>query len=156
MHCLHYVWFQNNPGQVNIWVCISYSEYSNAHTTPVRIYHGELYVHKFCAVDIFLEYHLSSSNITRCQVQSHVRAFHDSAGDVDFYQMRLGQSESTILHESIIWYNMDTRVILLGRYFHSRRTNLSCHSQVRETSKIFSPCKRYPLNQWECLNYLEW
>ena len=51
----------------------------------------------------FLEYHPSSRNITRCQVPSRVRAwFHDSAGDIDFYQMSLSQSESTILHESII------------------------------------------------------
>ena len=42
--------------------------------------------------------------ITRCQVPSRVRAwFHDSAGDIDFYQMSLSQSESTILHESIIF-----------------------------------------------------
>ena len=42
--------------------------------------------------------------ITHCQVPSRVRAwFHNSAGDIDFYQMSLGQSESTILHESIIY-----------------------------------------------------
>ena len=53
---------------------------------------------------IFLEYHPSSSNITRCQIPSRVRAwFHDSAGDIDFHQMSLSQSESTILHESIIF-----------------------------------------------------
>ena len=52
----------------------------------------------------FLEYHLSSSNITHCQVPSRVRAwFCDSAGDIEFYQMSLSQSESTILHESIIF-----------------------------------------------------
>ena len=33
MHRLHCVWFQNNPGQVNICVCISYSGYSNAQTS---------------------------------------------------------------------------------------------------------------------------
>ena len=83
--------------------CISYSVCSNSHTTPVRIY-GEPYVHKFCAVNIFLEYHPSSSTITRYQVPSRVRAwFRDSAGDIDFYQMSLSQSESTILHESIIF-----------------------------------------------------
>ena len=52
----------------------------------------------------FLEYHLSSSNITRCQVPSRVRAwFHDSAGDIDFNQIAFIQSEYTciILHESI-------------------------------------------------------
>ena len=47
----------------------------------------------------------SSSNITRCQVPSRVRAwFHDSAGVIDFYQMSPSQSESTILQESIILY----------------------------------------------------
>ena len=51
-HRLHYVWFQNNPGQVNIWVCILYSVNSNAYTTPVRIF-GKPYAHKLCAVDIF-------------------------------------------------------------------------------------------------------
>ena len=52
--------YQNNPGKLNILVCISYSVNSNAHTTPVRIY-GEPHPHKFCAVNIFLEYHSSSS-----------------------------------------------------------------------------------------------
>ena len=47
----------------------AYSVNSNAHSTPVRIY-GESYAHKFCAV----------VNITRCRVQSSVRAwFHVSA-----------------------------------------------------------------------------
>ena len=58
-----------------------------------------------CAQSIFfgIVYHPSSSNITRCQVPSRVRAwFRDLAGDIDFYQMSLSQSESTILHESII------------------------------------------------------
>ena len=72
---LHYVGFQNNPGQMNIWVFISYSVNLNSHTTPVRIY-GEQYAHIFCAFDIFLEYHPSSSNITRRRT-----------GDIDFYQM---------------------------------------------------------------------
>ena len=63
---------QNNPGQVNISVCISYSVNSNAHTTPVRIY-DEPCAHKFCAVEFFVEYHPSSS--TRCQVPSRVRAW---------------------------------------------------------------------------------
>ena len=63
---------------------------------------------KICGVGIFLEYHPSSSNITHCQVPSRVRAwFRDSAGDIDFYQMSLSQSESTILyvHESLIFVN---------------------------------------------------
>ena len=58
---------------------------------------------KNSAQSIFLGYHPSSSNVTRCQVPSRVRAwFHDSAGDIDFYQMSLSQSESTILHASIM------------------------------------------------------
>ena len=82
IHRLHYVWLQKKPDQVKIWDCISYSVNSNAHTTPVV------------------------KQITRCHVLSRVRAwFHDFAGDIDFYQMSLSQSESTILHESIIsWY----------------------------------------------------
>ena len=79
-HRLHYVWFQNNPGQVN-------------KIQTVKIY-GVLYPHKFYAVEIFLEYHPSSNNITRCQVPLCVGAwFHDSADDIDFYQMSLSQSE---------------------------------------------------------------
>ena len=65
----------------------------------------------------FLEYHPSSSNITRCQVPSRVRAwFHDSAGDIDFYPMSLSQSESTILHERIIvcYYNDDLKQNAIG------------------------------------------
>ena len=31
---------------------------------------------------------------------------HDSVGDIDFYQKSLSQSESTILHESIIFDNI--------------------------------------------------
>ena len=61
-----------------IYVCISYSVNSNAHTTPVWIY-GKPYAHKFFAVNIFLKYPPSSSNITCCQVPSRVRAwFHHS------------------------------------------------------------------------------
>ena len=79
----------------------------NAHTTPVRIY-GESCAHKFCTVDIFLEYHPLASNITCCQVPSCVWAwFHDSANDIDFYRMSFSQSESTILHESIIYSKED-------------------------------------------------
>ena len=67
--------------------------YSNAHTTPVGIYSEP-----YCAVDIFFK------NINRCHVPSRVRAwFPDSADDIDFYQMFLNQSESTILHESEIF-----------------------------------------------------
>ena len=67
-----YIWFQNNPGQVIIWVGISYSVHSNAQTTPVRIY-GEPYVHKFCAVDTFW-------NITRRQAISPVAKFQHVLG----------------------------------------------------------------------------
>ena len=62
-----------NPGQVNIWVRISYSVNSNAHTTPVRIY-GEPHTHIFCAVDIFF------GNITRRQAISPVAKFHHVLG----------------------------------------------------------------------------
>ena len=56
---------------------------------------GELYAHKFCAVDIFW-------NITRRQaispVPSRVLAwFDDLSGDIDFYQMSLSESESTTI-----------------------------------------------------------
>ena len=71
---------------------------TNAHTTLARIY-GEPYAHKFCAVD-------NCWNITRrpFQVPLRVRVrFHDSVGDIDFYQMSLSQSESTMLHESVIY-----------------------------------------------------
>ena len=64
--------------------CISYSVYSNAQTMPVKIY-GEPYAQELFAVDIFLEYHPSSSDITPCQVPSRVRTwFHDLAGDIGF------------------------------------------------------------------------
>ena len=44
-----------------------------------------------------------ASNITRCQVSSRFRAwFQDSEGNIDFLQMTLSQTESTILHESMI------------------------------------------------------
>ena len=87
-----------------ISVYILYSVNSNAHTTPVRNY-GEPYTQQFCAVDIFFEF-------TRRQAISFVAKFHhalkvwfhDSAGDIDFDQISLSQSESTILHESIILY----------------------------------------------------
>ena len=57
---------------MNIWVCISYSVNSNAHTKPVRIY-GEPYAHKFCAVDFFW-------NITHRQAISPVAKFHHVLG----------------------------------------------------------------------------
>ena len=68
---------------------------------PVRIY-GELYVHKFCAVNIFM-------NNTHRQAISPVAKFHHVLGCgfmmqwvmVFFIQISLSQSESTILHESI-------------------------------------------------------
>ena len=40
----------------------------------------------------FLEYHPSSSNITRCQVQLRVRVwFHDSEGDIIFFYQNVSQ-----------------------------------------------------------------
>ena len=99
IHRLHYVWFQNNPGQVNNYVCTSYSVNSNAHMMPSEFMVNPMRINS--AQSIF--FGISPSNITRCQVPSRVRAwFHDSEGDIDFYQMSLSQSESTILHESII------------------------------------------------------
>ena len=59
-------------GQVNIWVCISYSVNWNAHMMPVRFY-DELYAHKFGAVDFFW-------NITRRQAILPVTKFHHVLG----------------------------------------------------------------------------
>ena len=85
VHRLHNVWFQNNPSQVNICVCILFK--------PVRIY-GKPYAHKFCAVDIFWEYHPSSTNITRCEVPLHVKAwFHDSPVDIDIKCLSPNQNQ---------------------------------------------------------------
>ena len=62
-------------------------------------------MHKFCAVDIFWI-------ITRCQVPSRVWAwFYDSAGNIDFYQVSLSQSESSISHESIILKNISYQAV---------------------------------------------
>ena len=100
MHLLYYVWFQNNPGQVNIWVYISSSVNSNAHMTPDRIY-GEPYVHQFCGVDIFL-------NITRRQVISPVAQFHHllGCGFVNQWVILIFTKCLSILHESIIFENI--------------------------------------------------
>ena len=84
------------------WGIVTPRKPMSTEAKQVRIY-GELNTHKFFTVDIYLEYHPSSSNFTCCQVPSRVRAwFHDSAGYTDFYQMSLSQSESTVLIESII------------------------------------------------------
>ena len=72
-HCLHYIWFQNSPGQVNIWVCILYLIKSNAHTTPVRIF-GESYAHKF---DL---HSWCFFNITRSQTIPPIAMFHHVLG----------------------------------------------------------------------------
>ena len=96
------MWVSKQSRSSEYFVIVFRTPYINAHTTPVRIY-SEPYKHKFCAVHIFLEYHPTSSNITRYQVSLRVRAWlHDSAGDIDFYQMSFSQSESIILHLSII------------------------------------------------------
>ena len=92
------------PGWVNICVRILYTVHSNAQIWLIRIY-SEAYGHMLCTVDFifFFGYHPWSSIFTRCQVPSHIGAwFHDSAGDNDFYQMFLSQSESTFLNDSII------------------------------------------------------
>ena len=68
---------------------------------PVRMY-GELYTHKICAVDFFLISPIVI-NFIRCPSISPAKVgFHDSAVDIDFNQMSLDQSESTILYERII------------------------------------------------------
>ena len=72
MHRIHYVWFPNNPRQVDIRVCIAYSLNSNTQMTSIRIY-GEPFAHKFCAVDIFF-------NITRRQALTHVAKSHQVLG----------------------------------------------------------------------------
>ena len=59
--------FKNNPSQVNICGCISYSVYSNAQVMPVRIY-GEI-----CAIDNFW-------NITCRQAISPVAKSHHVLG----------------------------------------------------------------------------
>ena len=85
---LHLISKQSKSSQVNIPVCISYSVNSNAHTTPVKIYHNG----EFCAVDIFW-------NITPRQAISPIAKFHHVLGPcfmIDFYQMTFSQSESTI------------------------------------------------------------
>ena len=71
---------------------------------------------------------MSSSNITHCQVPSCVRAwFNDSVGDIDFYQMFLSQSESTNLHESIIYSNNDQgRVYPNSKYYYSLGNGFLC------------------------------
>ena len=42
---------------------------------------------------------------------------HDLAGDIGFYQMSLSQSESTILHENMIYKNIFI-IIFTGLYLH--------------------------------------
>ena len=121
--------------QVNIWVCISCSVNSNAHTTPVRIY-GDPYAHKFCAVYIFLEYHPSSSNIVRCQVPSRVWAwFYDSADDIDFYQMFQNRLSSKKVKYNIIIIDCmrgahEKLSLSLGRHWFSRGDNFPCYPLV--------------------------
>ena len=73
------VWFQNNPGLINIWVCIS----NNKH---MRINSEKL-------VDIFLEYHLLSNNITHCQVSLRARATNGKIGRVD-----LSENENCLVY----------------------------------------------------------
>ena len=71
---------------------------------PVRIY-GEPNAHKFCTVDIFwnITRHQAISPFAKCHQVLSRAWFHDSVGDIDFYQMSHSQSESSILHESIIY-----------------------------------------------------
>ena len=75
--------FKSNPGQVWIFVFVLRTPYTQ---TLIRC-QSESMMNRTQS-RYFLEYHPSSSNITRCQVPSRVRAyFHDSAGDIDFYHM---------------------------------------------------------------------
>ena len=101
------------------------------------------------AVNFYIKYHPSSSDITRCQVPSPFRSwFHYSAGDIDFYQMSLSQSESTILHESIILYkywlhervtweiiNPRKPMITVAIWF-SRGDNFPCYPLVQSIINI--------------------
>ena len=82
MYRLRYSWFQNSTNQCNTWACMGYSVKSNAKMMQVKIY--ELYVHKCCAVDIFLKCYPLSSNIGQCQVLSCARACcHGSEDNID-------------------------------------------------------------------------
>ena len=89
-----------------IFVCVFRTPYIHSYTHSFIRRQSESMVNRTrinSAQSIFFLYHPSSSNINRCQVTSRDRTwFRDSASDIDFYQMSLSQSESTILHESII------------------------------------------------------
>ena len=66
---------------MSVRVCVSYFVNSNAHRRQSESMVNRTHINS--AQSIFLEYHPSSSNITRCQVPSRVRAwYHDSAGDI--------------------------------------------------------------------------
>ena len=76
------------------------TRYLNKITFSKNYYKLNSMVHVICFSGFF-SYHPSSSNITRRQVPSRVRAwFYDSAGDIDFYQMSL--SQLFYMHDSII------------------------------------------------------
>ena len=85
-----------------------------------------------------LEYQPSSGNITRCQVPLRIRAwFHDAADDIDFYQMSLSQSESTILHERLI-YNYTYYTLYIYTIFRMSR-------DFRPTRELFIHMETSPL-----------
>ena len=120
-------WFQNNPGQVYFCACVWFCAYSNAQMTPCCQIYDEPYAHKFCAVDIFSNITRQQGKITRCQVPSHLREwFNNSAGDIDFYQIILSQSESTIFYESMILNSTST-----VSYTHLRAHETSLHLVCR-------------------------
>ena len=106
-------------------------------------------IHRLMVIDpYFLEYNPSSCNITRCQVPSRVRAWiHNSASDIDFYQISLSQSESTILHESIIYanvkanrsYGMDTK---------------SCQTPYKFDLEVKGQCRIVIINVRDTLSYV--
>ena len=73
--------------------------------------------------------------------------FHDSAGDIYFYQMSLSQSESTILHESIISLNVkdkkDNVKIMLKTSLKTNQRHfrtLSRSNVKRDTLTTFLKC----------------
>ena len=111
MYRLCYSWFQNSTNQCITCACMGYSVKSNAKMMQVKIY-NELYVHKCCAVDIFLKCYPLSSNIGQCQVLSCARACcHGSEDNIDNLNFIKCFSEFTISYESIISQNIIEKIL---------------------------------------------
>ena len=70
IHCLHYVWFQSNQGRVNVWVCVSHfvNQLFIRRQAESMVNRSRLILRS----RYFLEYHPSSSNITRYQGPSRL------------------------------------------------------------------------------------